>query len=123
MTGRLRRRPARRSEVGTHHLLMELITEGLAAATLERLHVRVDAVRAAITAQFSEPAAASSEVPPMSVEARGALQAAQRTVCRTGTVLRTQHLLYVLITDPGSRARRILNELGVNAGEVSANSD
>jgi len=106
------------TEVGTHHLLVGLMKEGVAAAALERLHVHVDALRVAAANLFGEPGPTGPRVPPMSDEARRALQAAQRIVCRTDSFVRTEHVLFVLATDPGSRARRVLNELGVSVGDV-----
>jgi hypothetical protein len=105
-------------EVGTHHLLMGLMAEGFAAAVLERLQVRPEALRTAATRLFGAPGPAGQHVPPMSEEARCALEAASRIVCRTDSFLRTEHVLFVIATDPGSRARRVLNELGVSIADI-----
>lgn len=108
------------AEVGTHHLLIGLMAQGVAAAILERLGVRADALRTAATELFGEPRPASEQVPPMSEEASCALEAAPRIACRSGrdVFVGTEHVLYVLATDPGSRARRVLDQLGVNIADI-----
>ncbi|MGH3950445.1 MAG: Clp protease N-terminal domain-containing protein [Pseudonocardiaceae bacterium] len=108
------------AEVGTHHLLIGLMEAGVAAAVLERLGVRVDALRATATALFGAPGPRGDRVPPMSQEARCALQEAPRIFRRHGTdgFVGTEHVLFVLATDPGSRARRVLNELTVDVADL-----
>jgi ClpX C4-type zinc finger/Clp amino terminal domain, pathogenicity island component len=111
-------------EIGTQHLLAGLLAEGVAAAILERLGVHPDAIRAASHRLFGPPADAPGEqTPPMSTEATCALDAAPHNaaVNSSGTTppeLRTEHLLAVLALDPGSRARRVLNDLGVDIAAI-----
>lgn len=105
-------------EVGTHHQLMGLFQEGVAGAVLEKLGVRVDAVRAAAQDLFP-PATASSDPPPSSVEARESLERAARLARTAGSdCVGTEHLLYAIAFDPGSRARRVLGQLDVNLAEL-----
>lgn len=108
------------AEVGTHHLLIGLMEEGVAAAVLERLGVRVEAMRTATVSLFGEPGPAGEQTPPHSEEARCALQGARKIACQrgNGAFVGTEHLLFVLATDPGSRARRVLNELGVDVAAI-----
>lgn len=108
------------TEVGTHHLLIGLMEAGVAAAVLERLGVRVAALRATATALFGAPGPEGDRVPPMSQEARCALEEAPRIACRHGkdVFVGTEHVLFVLATDPGSRARRVLNELTVDVADI-----
>ncbi|HEV2087440.1 MAG TPA: Clp protease N-terminal domain-containing protein [Cryptosporangiaceae bacterium] len=108
------------AEVGTHHLLMGLMEEGLAAAVLEKLGVRVAAIRATAAALFGPPRPAGKTPPPHSGEARCALDAARRIAGQggPGAFLGTEHLLFVLGTDPGGRTRRVLNELGVEVADI-----
>jgi hypothetical protein len=112
------------SEVGTHHLLAGLLAEGVAAAILERLGVRPEAVRAASHRLFGPPADTPREdTPPTSHEATCALDAAAHNAAANASSsappqLRTEHLLGVLALDPGSRARRILNDLGVDIAAI-----
>ena len=111
-------------EIGTQHLLAGLLAEGVAAAILERFGVHPDRVRAASHRLFGPPAEApSDQIPPMSTEATCALDAAAHNaaVNASGTTapeLRTEHLLAVLALDPGSRARRVLNDLGVDIAAI-----
>jgi len=102
------------SEIGTHHLLAGLFEEGVAAAILEKLGVRADAVRAAARALFpgtGQP----GEVPPESAEARDAICGAEALARRGGCgYVGTEHLLGALALDPGSRARRVLASLQVS---------
>src|SRR5829696_3157268 len=105
------------SEVGTHHLLAGLLAEGVAAAILEKLGVTAEAVRDSGSRLFGPPLPAVDHVPPMSAEAKCALDAAAQ-IARTnapdndsGEVVGTEHLLGVLALDPGSRARRVLNDV------------
>lgn len=109
------------AEVGTHHLLIGLMEEGFAAAVLERLGVRVEAMRTASASLFGVPAPAGERVPPHSEQARCALNGACGIACSRGAdggFVRTEHLLFVLATDPGGRARRVLNELGVDVAAI-----
>ena len=103
------------AEIGTHHLLIGLFDEGVAAATLEKLGVRADAVRAAARELFPGAGEASRLPPPESAEARGAIRGAAALARRGGCgYVGTEHLLGVLALDPGSRARRILVSLEVS---------
>src|SRR5215213_2313715 len=112
------------TEVGTQHLLAGLLAEGVAAAILEKLGVTADAIRDSGHRLFGPPLSATDLVPPMSDEARCALDAAVQ-IARTnapdpdaGEVVGTEHLLGVLALDPGSRARRILNGLNVDVAAI-----
>jgi ATP-dependent Clp protease ATP-binding subunit ClpA len=107
------------TQVDTHHLLTGLLAEGIAAAILEQLGVTSDAIHDASHRLFGPPGHARDEPPPMSSEAMTALQAAAyRAATATPdspqAEVRTEHLLSVLALDPGSRARRVLNDLGVD---------
>jgi hypothetical protein len=113
------------TEVGTHHLLAGLLAEGIAAAILEKLGVTPDTIRDSAERLFGPASPATDAVPPMSAEAKGALDAAAHLVRNNpsdGTanegVVGTEHLLAVLAFDPGSRARRILNDLHVDIAAI-----
>ncbi|MBG0563389.1 Clp protease N-terminal domain-containing protein [Actinoplanes aureus] len=99
--------------IGTQQLLAGLLTEGVAAAILERLSVHAEQIRAAshrLFGPYSE--APGDDVPPMSTEATCAIDtAAQNAAGTLPPEIRTEHLLAVLALDPGSRA---LNELHVD---------
>jgi hypothetical protein len=124
-------REDRDDEVGTDHLLIGLMEEGVAAAVLERLGVSATAIRETVDRLFGSRRlgqAGTSQLPttpspsaqiPLSADATdamsGALALSRSDACE---VLRTEHLLFVLTTDPGGRARRILNSLDVQVADV-----
>src|SRR6516164_4588095 len=103
------------AEIGTHHLLIRLFDEGVAAAIMEKLGVRTEAVRAAARDLFPGAGKPSRLPPPESAEARGAIRGAEVLARRGGCgYVGTEHLLGVLALDPGSRARRTLIGLRVS---------
>src|SRR5215472_7593548 len=103
------------AEIGTHHLLIGLFEAGVAAAILEKLGARADAVRAAARTLFPGAGEPSAVPPPESAEARDAIRGAE-TLARRGECgyVGTEHLLGALALDPGSRARRVLISLRVS---------
>ena len=112
------------AEVGIEHLLLGLLTDGVAAATLERLGVTRDKIRDASHRLFDHP---PGTTPPQqaafSAEARSALAVAEqlateRTPSCAPVVANTPQLLAVIATNPGSRARRVLNDLGVDVVDI-----
>ena len=111
-------------EIGTHHLLAGLLAEGVAAAILERVGVHAEQIRIASHDLFGPPAATlRADVPTMSSEATCALDtAAQNAAADTTSTappeIRPEHLLAVLALDPGSRARRVLNELQIDIAAI-----
>ena len=114
------------AEVGTHHLLIGLFHEGVAAAILEELGVRADAVRAAARELFpaGEGHRPGERPPQESAEAREAIRRAAAIAQQTGRGdVGTEHLLAALVLDPGSRARRVLNPLGVSIAAVKKGLD
>jgi ATP-dependent Clp protease ATP-binding subunit ClpA len=112
------------TEVGTHHLLAGLLAEGVAAAILEKLGLTAEAIRDSGHRLFGPPLPATDAVPPMSPEARCALDAAAHSArsdapdSNAAQVVGTEHLLAVLALDPGSRARRILNDLDIDIAAI-----
>jgi hypothetical protein len=112
------------AEIGTQHLLAGLLAEGVAAAILERLGVHRDGIRAASHRLFGPPAdTLADQTPPMSTDATCALDAAAHNAAAnasgaTPPEVRTEHLLAVLALDPGSRARRVLNDLGIDIAAI-----
>ena len=112
------------SEVGTHHLLAGLLAEGVAAAILEKLGVTAEAIRDSGHRLFGPPLPVTDAVPPMSAEAKCALDAAAYSArsdapdSSAPQVVGTEHLLAVLALDPGSRARRVLNDLNIDIAAI-----
>jgi ATP-dependent Clp protease ATP-binding subunit ClpA len=108
------------AEVGTHHQLIGLFHEGVAAAVLEELGVRGDAVRAAARGLFPGGGGLPGGRPPQeSAEAREAIRRAAMLAQRAGAdQVGTEHLLAALALDPGSGARRVLSHLGVSIAAV-----
>ena len=106
------------AEVGTHHQLIGLFEEGVAAATLEKLGQRVDAVRSATRSLFP-PRSPSRVNPPRSLEARESLERAARLALGAGhNYVGTEHLLYSIAFDPGSRARRVLTHMELDLARL-----
>jgi hypothetical protein len=98
--------------IGTQQLLAGLLTEGVAAANLERLSVHPSRSGPRRTACSARTTRHPADVPPMSTEATCAIDtAAQNAAGTLPPEIRTEHLLAVLALDPGSRA---LNELHVD---------
>ena len=113
------------AEVGTHHQLIGLFHEGVAAAVLEELGVRAEAVRAAARELFPGEGGRPGERPPQeSAEAREAMQRAAAIAQQAGRgYVDTEHLLAALTRDPGSRARRVLSHLGVSIAVIKKELD
>ena len=113
------------AEVGTHHQLIGLFQEGVAAAVLEDLGVRADAARASARELFPEGTSVPSGQPPQeSAPAREALQRAAAIAQQAGrSEADTEHLLAALALDPSSHARRVLSHLGVSAAAVKQGLD
>ena len=103
------------AEIGTHHQLIGLFQEGVAAAILDKLGVRPDDVRSAARELLPGEGLPANQPPPESAEAREAVQGAAALARRGGCgYVGTEHLLGALALDPGSRARRVLGKLGVS---------
>jgi hypothetical protein len=106
-------------EIGTHHLLTGLFEEGVAAAILEKLGMRADAVRDAGRELFPGTDQPAELPPPESAEARDAIGGAEALARRGGCgYVGTEHLLGALALDPGSRARRVLLSLQVSIAAI-----
>ena len=108
---------------GTQHLLLGLLHAGAAAGVLDRLGVTRDKVRAA-SARLFEPAMIAGEDGQErrmvgDGEAGQALTGARRLAARRGqSQFRTEHLLFCIALDPGSAARRVLGDLGVEPARI-----
>jgi ClpX C4-type zinc finger protein/ClpA/ClpB-like protein len=127
------------AEIGTHHLLIGLFEEGVAAAILEKLGARAEAAHAAAVELFpgagrpaptSAPTSAQSPAPapapvplppapPQSAEASDAIRMAE-SLARSGgrEHAGTEHLLGALVFDPGSRARRVMLKMGISVPAI-----
>jgi ATP-dependent Clp protease ATP-binding subunit ClpA len=108
---------------GTQHLLLGLLHTGGAARILDRLGVTRDKVREA-SARLFEPAMISGEDGAErrvtgDGEAGQAITGARRLAARRGqSQVRTEHLLFCIALDPGSSARRVLDDLGVDPAHI-----
>jgi ATP-dependent Clp protease ATP-binding subunit ClpA len=108
---------------GTHHLLLGLLHAGDAASVLDRLGVTRDKVSQA-SARLLEPMTVTGEDGEErriagDGEAGQAITAARRLATQGGLPqVRTGHLLFCIVLDPGSSARRILNDLGIDPAQV-----
>ncbi|NUT07678.1 MAG: hypothetical protein HOV76_29825 [Hamadaea sp.] len=104
---------------GTNHLLLGLLHTGYAAAVLDRLGVTRDSIRAAAVRLFEPATTADGARVVGDGEAESAVASARRFSAGRGqSRVDTQQLLLVVATDPGSAARRILNDLGVDPDRI-----
>jgi ATP-dependent Clp protease ATP-binding subunit ClpA len=111
------------SVAGTQHLLLGLLHVGGAANILDQLGVGRDQVREANARLFEPAFIAGGDGRERRVvgdgEAEQAVTTARRLAARRGqSQFRTEHLLFCLAIDPGSSARRVLNDLGVDVARV-----
>lgn len=103
------------AEIGTHHQLLGLYEEGVAAAILEKIGIRADEVGRAAREMFPGGGEPGEHPPPESAEAREAVEGAAALARRAGMDhVGPEHLLGALALDPGSRARRVLGHLGAS---------
>jgi hypothetical protein len=108
---------------GTHHLLLGLLHAGGAASVLDRLGVTRDKVSQA-SARLLEPMTVTGEDGEErrvagDGEAGRAITGARRLAAQRGLPqVRTGHLLFCIALDPGSSARRILDDLGIDPAQV-----
>lgn len=107
------------AQVGAEHLLGGLLADGVAATILHKLGVTADAIAASTARLFGPANPPSGSVPPLSTEAVCAIEAAAgraqvRAENPDGITVGTEHLLAVLALDHGSRAHRVLLDLGVD---------
>jgi ATPases with chaperone activity, ATP-binding subunit len=105
---------------GTQHLLLGLLHVGAAANILDKLGVTRAKVRESSTRLLD--ATGGGEGARRVVgdgEAEAAVVGARRFAANRGQDLaQPQHLLFTLALDPGSSARRILDDLGVDPAQV-----
>lgn len=107
------------AEVSGPHLLLGLLREGVASVVLDGLGVTADRLRPAVLAMH-EPLSEPGELrPPLSDEATDAIGCAIG-FCQEhgGSLVGTEHLLFVLATEVGSRTRRLLEGLDVSVAAV-----
>lgn len=111
-------------EVGTHHQLRGLMLDGVGAAVLEKLGVTGSALQAASARLFGATGPPGDVCPPESDEAQCAVAAAASFAREGGhDYVGTEHLLFVLASDAGSRSRRLLNDLGLSLADVKRELD
>ncbi|WP_405148901.1 hypothetical protein OG589_12715 [Sphaerisporangium sp. NBC_01403] len=108
---------------GTQHLLLGLLHVGVAANILDQLGVTREKVRQANARLFEPVVIAGGDGEERRVvgdgEADEALTQARRLAARRGqTQVRSEHLLFCLAADPGSSARRVLADLGVDVERI-----
>jgi hypothetical protein len=109
-------------QVGTQHLLAGLLADGVAAAILDQIGVTAATIQESSGRLFGSPAAGDGP-PALSPEAVCAIEAAAHHAQATATnpdrvEVGTEHLLLVLALDPGSRARRVLVDLGTDIAVI-----
>jgi hypothetical protein len=107
------------AQIGAEHLLAGLLADGVAATILDKLGVTADAVSVSTVRLFGPANPPTDRVPSLSSDAICAVEAAaQRAQVRAedpaAVTVGTEHLLAVLALDHGSRAYRVLIDLGVD---------
>lgn len=108
---------------GTQHLLSGLLHTGSAATVLDRLGVTREKV-SEVSTRLLEPMTTTGEDGEErrvvgDGEAGQAISGARRLAAQRGQLqVRTGHLLFCIALDPGSSARRVLNDLGIEPAAV-----
>ncbi|WP_219501288.1 ClpX C4-type zinc finger protein [Nonomuraea ceibae] len=108
---------------GTQHLLLGLLHVGVAANILDQLGVTREKVREANARLFEPTMILGEDGHERRVvgdgEADDVMHHARRLAARRGqSQYRSEHVLFCLATDPGSSARRVLNDLGVDVARI-----
>ena len=108
---------------GTQHLLLGLLQGGLGATVLDHLAVTRDTIRDANARLFAPALLTTADGQQRRVVGDGeadtaVLRARRMAVHRGQSEVRTEHLLFVIALDPGSAARRVLNDLAVDPARI-----
>jgi len=109
--------------IGTEHLLLGIVHEGhgVAAQTLQALDIRLAAVRNAIEREVPRGAGPGVGTLSFSPRAKKSLENALRESLQLGhNYIGTEHMLLGLIRTDGSRAARVLTDLGATFDRVRA---
>jgi len=108
------------SEIQTHHLLQGLRHAGVGAAAMDRLGLTAARLQDSARRLFDTPAPVSTPGDvELSAEATHTIEAARRYAQEEGSAATgTEHLLAALTDDPGSHARRVLNDLAIDAADI-----
>jgi ATP-dependent Clp protease ATP-binding subunit ClpC len=109
--------------IGTEHLLLGIVHEGqgVAARTLQGLDIRLASVRHAIEREAPRGASSSVGTLTFSPRAKKSLENALRESLQLGhNYIGTEHMLLGLLRTDGSRAARVLTDLGATFDRVRA---
>jgi ATP-dependent Clp protease ATP-binding subunit ClpC len=107
--------------IGTEHLLLGIVHEGqgVAAQTLQALDIRLASVRHAIEREAPRGASSSAGTLAFSPRAKTSLENALRESLQLGhNYIGTEHMLLGLLRTEGSRAARVLTDLGATVDRV-----
>jgi ATP-dependent Clp protease ATP-binding subunit ClpC len=111
------------SAIGTEHLLLGIVHEGqgVAAHTLQALDIRLAAVRHAIEREAPRGASSSVGTLAFTPRAKTSLENALRESLQLGhNYIGTEHMLLGLVRTEGSRAARVLTDLGATFDRIRA---
>ena len=111
------------TSIGTEHLLLGIVHEGqgVAARTLQALDIRLASVRHAIEREAPRGASSSVGTLTFSPRAKKSLENALRESLQLGhNYIGTEHMLLGLLRTDGSRAARVLTDLGATFERVRA---
>ncbi|MET9240933.1 Clp protease N-terminal domain-containing protein [Nonomuraea sp. NPDC003709] len=110
---------AENSVPGTQHLLLGLLQVGLAANALDRVGVTREKILEAGSRLLHPYEGDGGSRMVGDGEAHDAVLRARRFAATRGQNLaRTEHLLFMLATDPGCSAHRILDDLGAETAQI-----
>jgi len=114
-------RALRHNYIGTEHILLGLLREedGLAARTLDALHVTLDEVRAQVASIIGEGDEVTSGQIPFTPRAKKVLEASLREAMALGhNYIGTEHVLLGLTRVNDGVAARILLDAGADADTI-----
>jgi ATP-dependent Clp protease ATP-binding subunit ClpC len=106
--------------IGPEHILLGLVSEGGAGATvLEALGIPTDAVRERVEQATGPGQAQAAEHLPFTLQAKAALQQSRAAALNLGNAhIGTEHLLLGLIREGKSPAAQVLTSLGADLEPV-----
>lgn len=108
---------------GTQHLLLGLLHAGIAARVLDRAGVTREGIRQSSARLFEPVVITCDDGAERRVVGDGGADNAlaiahQMAARRCQSHVRTEHLLFALITDEGAASRRVLDDVGLDVASI-----
>lgn len=110
-----------RDRIGDEHLLLGVIATGagVGAAILRRAGVTLESARSELTTPPADGRAASAPTPPLTPEARAAVEWSMREALdQGGGPVTPDHILLGLLRPDDSLTATVLRELGINPDDL-----